>query len=181
MWCQNHGGGGGVLRRTRSNHGGGGGVLRRTRSSHPWALSTRHPWRVTSGVTHRHRRLMSSVHRVSKRVARFARTDALRVVTWIGCRSAQHSRSILPSRRPSPNQVATSNACGWRMLGAPDRHAPWMARGERPGMARVCPAHRPSATRMPRECHPKSPREVPPLRATRRTRSNVIDSADTGH
>ena len=33
MWC--------------ANHGGGGGVLRRTRSSHPWALSTRHPWRVT--------------------------------------------------------------------------------------------------------------------------------------
>ena len=39
-------------------------------------------------------------------------------------------------------------ACGWRMVGAPDRLAPGMAQGERPRMARASPAHRPSATRM---------------------------------
>jgi len=73
-----------------ANYGGGGGVLRRTRSSRPWALSTRHPWRVTSGVTRRHLRLMSRVHRASKRAARYAGTDALSVVTWMGCPSTEH-------------------------------------------------------------------------------------------
>jgi len=69
--------------------------------------------------------------------------------------------STCPSRRPSPNEVAPSNSYGWRMFGAPDPHAPGMARGERPGMARACPPHRTSVTRKPsavgtRSCPPMS-------------------------
>ncbi|MCX7065846.1 MAG: hypothetical protein NT024_15065 [Proteobacteria bacterium] len=33
------------------------------------------------------------------------------------------------------------------MSDAPDRLAPWMAQGERPRMARACPAHPTSVTR----------------------------------
>ena len=139
-----------------ANRGGGGGVLRRTRSSHPWSLSTRHPWRVTSGVTRRHRRLMSRVHRALKRAAHFTRTDSFSAVSWMGCPSAVHSSSTLPSRRRSPNEVARSSSFGWRRFGASDHHAPWMARGERPWMARACPPHRTSVTRTPSEGAPRS-------------------------
>jgi len=108
-----------------ANYGGGGGVLRRTRSSRPWALSSRHPWRVTSGVTRRHRRLMARVHRGSKHDAHFAGTGALSIVTGMVCPSALHVRLDVDPRTKSHGRVRsggggsvrrTITRHGWRVV-----------------------------------------------------------------
>jgi len=127
-------------------------VLRRTRSSHPWALTTRHPWRVTV------RRNTPPPPPDVEFPPFIEKHCPLR-----GNRCIEHChwnglsiRSACPSRRRSPNEVARSSSFGWRRFGAPDHHAPWMARGERPWMARACPAHRTSVTRTPSEVGTRS-------------------------
>ena len=110
--------------------------MRRTRSSHPWALTTRHPWRVTV------RRNTPPPPPDVEFPPFIEKHCPLR-----GNRCIEHChwnglsiRSACPSRRRSPNEVAPSNSFGWRRFGALDHHAPWMARGERPWMARASPA-----------------------------------------
>ena len=161
-------------------------MLRRTRSSHPWALPTRHPWRVTvrcntppppPDVAYppciETRCLTPLVRCASLRSARCARTDALRVVTWIGCPSAAHSVSTsIPERSGTVEfiRVAEVRCAGpsramdgaWgapmdgsSVSGAPNLRHPCTIRSRR--------TEPPSPVN-----HPKSAREVPRRRATPR-------------
>jgi len=161
-------------------------VLRRTRSSHPWALTTRHPWRVTvrrntpppppDGAYPpciETRCLAPLVRCASIRLARFSGTDALRVVTWMGRPSTEHCRLDVAPRTKSHDRIhsggggsvrRTITRHGWRVVSA---HG-WLERVRR--TEPPSPVH-----------HPKAPREVPRRRATRQTHTNAIDSADTGH
>ena len=115
---------------------GGGGSVRRTRSSHPWALPTRHPWRVRVRRTEQpppeRTRPCDFVRESTSR--RTCRADGQPIpMTTLN--------ASVPAKRASCFAARWTRAIrrGWRRV-APDRHAPWMARGERPWMARAGPA-----------------------------------------
>ena len=159
--------------------------MRRTRSSHPWALTTRHPWRVTvrrnpppppDGACppcSETRCLAPLVRCASERSARCARTDALRVITWMGCPSAEHRRLDVDPRTKSHRRINSGG--GGSVRRTLTRHG-WRVGSAHGWLERVRRTEPPSPVH-----HPKAPREVLNRRATCKARSIAIDSADTGH
>ena len=160
MWC--------------CNHGGGGGVLRRTRSSRPGRSATRHPWRVTV----RHNTPSPPPDVVCPPC----------IKTGCPLRGNQRIQALSRGWIVQPLNIAVSTSIAERSRGfeftwvvhvrcaGPSRAMDGASRAPTDGFM-ACPVHRTCATHR----HPKSPCEVPRRRATRKTRSNPINSADTGH
>ena len=167
--------------------------MRRTRSSHPWALTTRHPWRVTvrrntpppppDGACPpciETRCLAPLVRCASERAPRVSTsrepTHSASSPGWGVHRlniAAEHCRLDVDPRTKSHGRIHSGGGCsvrrtltsqGWRVGSAHGR------------LERVRRTEHPSPVH-----HPQSAREVPNRCATCKARSIVIDSADTGH
>jgi len=131
---------------------GDGCSVRRTRSSHPWALTTRHPWRVmvrrAEPPPPERTRPCDFVRGATSRRQCSADGQPIQVTT---------PNASVPAKRPARFDPRWIRAIRrrWRRV-APDRHAPWMARGERPGTARASPAQHTATSAVISAPHPQT-------------------------
>ena len=157
-------------------------MFRRTRSSRPWALPLRRPWRKrVRWNTPSPPPAAASASFVGSVACRClpCLEDITRNVAVSVCIRQCLARAIVFRCPRTQRSGAVESLFGEsRMFGAPDPLAPWMAQGERSGMARACPAHRPSVTRPSTKSHAESPRK-PRSDPAGRTRAAVRKHPDT--
>ena len=147
------------------NHGGGNGMLRRTRSSRPWSLPTRHPWRVR---VRRNIPLPPPDVVCPPNIKSFCpvrRTDSLSVVTWMGFTSVERRGLDVDSGSKSGLRIQVGG--GGSLRRTVPRHS-WRAaspHGWIHGVSGAANIRHPQASEVAREVPPRLARSIQPIRS----------------
>ena len=124
--------------------------MRWTRSSHPWALTTRHPWRVMVRRNTAPPPPDGACPPCIETLCRFAGTGALCVVTWMGCPSAEHCGLDVDPQTKSHGRIHSGG--GGSVRRTITRHG-WRVGSAQGWLERVRRTEPPSPVHHPQSAH----------------------------